>query len=347
MLMNNSDWLVPRRRRQNLLIVEGHHEKNKLMKLLLQIYQEIDISIDDIIIYGTNIYLLYAEIEKEYGEMWTEVDVDLPYIVSKQKGYSVSLNKNDFMNILIIFDYERHDPNFSEEKISAMQRYFNDVADVGKLCINYPMIESYQHLFSIPDSAYAERRVSRLLQPGTKYKALVKGTVIAKMINLPDKIKEILNKRFSVDNIEICNNCVEHILQIGTTDTGVKEAVRDILENILEEEKLLTAENQIEVLIRISGYAYNGKNYYEHMREIFNGIIIQNICKANKILSGEYDIPEEDMESYFNGLDYLKILQKQNESSRDEMEGIIWVLNTSVFFVPDYNFNLVQNGIQY
>ncbi len=331
--------------RQNLLIVEGNHEKNKLMKLLLKIYQEIDISIDDIIIYGTNIYLLYAEIEKEYGELWTEVDVDLPYIVSKQKDYSVSLNKNDFMNILIIFDYERHDPNFSEEKISSMQQYFNDVADVGKLCINYPMTESYQHLFLIPDSAYAERRVSRLLQPGTKYKALVKDTVITKLINLPEKIKEILNDRFKVENIEICNNCVEYILQISTMDIDVKEAVREILENFLEEEKLLTAENQIEAIIRNSGYAYNGKNYYEHMREIFNSIIMQNICKANKILSGGYDIAEEDIESCFNELDYLEILQKQNESSRDEIEGIIWVLNTSVFFVPDYNFDLVKNDI--
>ncbi len=345
MLMNSSDWLVPRRRRQNLLIVEGNHEKNKLMKLLLKIYQEIDISIDDIIIYGTNIYLLHAEIEKEYGATWAEVDVDLPYIVSRQKGYAISLNKNDFMNILLIFDYERHDPNFSEEKINSMQRYFNDVTDVGKLCINYPMLESYQHLFSIPDIAYPECSVSCLLQPGAKYKALVKDTVIAKLINLPEKIKEILNDRFKVENIEACNNCVEHILQIGTMDVDVKEAVRKILENILKEEKLLTAENHIEALIRNSGYAYNGKNYYEHMREIFNSIIIQNICKANKILSGEYDIPEDGMESYFNELDYLKILQKQNESSRDDLEGIIWVLNTSVLFVPDYNFDLVRISI--
>ena len=41
-------------------------------------------------------------------------------------------------------------------------------ADMGKLYINYPMIESYQHLCSFEDGEYAERQVSVTLQPGKK-----------------------------------------------------------------------------------------------------------------------------------------------------------------------------------
>ncbi|MFI3213036.1 MAG: hypothetical protein R3Y24_06795 [Eubacteriales bacterium] len=85
--MNRYEEVQPRKRRQNLLIVEGKHEKNTLMKLLLEIYPEIDVTLNDIIIYGTNIYQLYAAIENEYGENWYELDIDLPYLVGKQKNY--------------------------------------------------------------------------------------------------------------------------------------------------------------------------------------------------------------------------------------------------------------------
>ena len=47
-----------RKRSQNLLIVEGKHEKDDLFKLLFRCFPEIKISMDDIWIYGTNIFLL-------------------------------------------------------------------------------------------------------------------------------------------------------------------------------------------------------------------------------------------------------------------------------------------------
>ena len=67
--MNNYIGEV-RKRSQNLLIVEGKHEKDELFKLLFQCFPEMKISMDDIWIYGTNIYMLYDDIVKEYGEEW-------------------------------------------------------------------------------------------------------------------------------------------------------------------------------------------------------------------------------------------------------------------------------------
>ena len=43
-----------RKRSQNLLIVEGKHEKDELFKLLFQCFPEMKISRDDIWIYGTD-----------------------------------------------------------------------------------------------------------------------------------------------------------------------------------------------------------------------------------------------------------------------------------------------------
>ena len=134
-----------RNRSQTLLIVEGNHEKNELFWLIFKCFPEINI----------------------------EMDIDLPFVISKKQTPGNLRYKDDFTNIILVFDYERHDTNFSERKILDMQNNFSDAADMGKLYINYPMIESYQHLRTIPDSDFAERKIPVSLQPGSKYKELV------------------------------------------------------------------------------------------------------------------------------------------------------------------------------
>lgn len=68
-----------RNRSQTLLIVEGNHEKNELFWLIFKCFPEINIDMDNVWIYGTNIYLLYEDIVKEYGNinplLWGEYKV--------------------------------------------------------------------------------------------------------------------------------------------------------------------------------------------------------------------------------------------------------------------------------
>lgn len=71
-------------------------------------------------------------------------DVDLPFVVSRKKYPDELRYKEDFVNIVLVFDYERHDTYFLEDKILAMQQYFVDSTDVGKLYINY-LIMSEEH----------------------------------------------------------------------------------------------------------------------------------------------------------------------------------------------------------
>lgn len=169
----SDDIIEGRRRKQTLLIVEGSHEKNKLFYLLFRCFPEINVEMENVWIYGTNIYRLYEDIVKEYGEEWMKDDIDLPFILSRKQRRKKIQYKEDFVNIILVFDYERHDPNFSESRILAMQGYFADAADTGKLYINYPMIESYQHVKALPDDGYRERKVAVTLGSGKEYKALV------------------------------------------------------------------------------------------------------------------------------------------------------------------------------
>lgn len=84
--MNNYAVEV-RKRKRSLLIVEGKHEKDELFWLIFKCFPELNINIDDVWIYGTNIYKLYEDIVKEYGNDWAkdEIDIDLPFVISKKE----------------------------------------------------------------------------------------------------------------------------------------------------------------------------------------------------------------------------------------------------------------------
>ena len=165
--MNDYSALTPRSRGKTLLIVEGKHEKNELFWLIFKCFPELQIEFDNVLIYGTNIYMLYEDIVKEYDEDWNLIDVDLPYLVSKKRTPDSIQYKNDFINIYILFDYERHDPGFSADKIQQLQEYFSDSTDVGQLYLNYPMIESYQDMLEFPDEAFMNHKVSVTIRPGS------------------------------------------------------------------------------------------------------------------------------------------------------------------------------------
>ncbi|MCM1124086.1 MAG: hypothetical protein NC416_16005 [Eubacterium sp.] len=330
-----------RKRRQNLLIVEGNHERDKLFSLIFRCFPEMNIDMEDVWIYGTNIYMLYEDIVKEYGDRWTEDEIDLPFVISRKQSPESLRYKEDFVNIILVFDYERHDPNFSEKKIIDMQNYFVDAADTGRLYINYPMIESYQHLRTLPDEDYAERKIPVSLQPGRRYKELVRNeTGIVHFVEFPNKIRELLSERFGITDRQACGECCESILNISDAE-NIENHIQKILQHAIEDKRLRTAICHFSVLIKKLGYAHRGETYWNYMRSIFIQIILHNICKAQKVQKGQYQIADDAYRESFANLDLYEILKAQNLFSQNMQSGFIWVLNTSVFFVAEYNFNLL------
>lgn len=332
-----------RRRSQTLLIVEGNHEKNDLFWLIFKCFPELNIDMENVWIYGTNIYQFYDDIEKEYGENWDEedVDIDLPYVVSRKKTPDNLRYKNDFTNIILVFDYERHDTFFSKSKIAMMQKRFSDMTDMGKLYINYPMIESYQHLKTIPDADYKDRKIPVLLQPGKRYKELVrKESVIQPHVYFPHKLDDLLDKHFQITDLGIRQACCEDILNFSDRQ-NIDERLDQVLQNIPEDPRKKTLKFQLKHWIDRANYANEGKTYWQYMRDLFVKIIYYNICKASNIQKGVYLIKSEQYRESFESLDPGIILDKQNDFSSLDT-GYIWVLNTSVFIVADYNFSLVE-----
>ncbi len=334
-----------RKRSQSLLIVEGHHEKNKLFWLILKCFPEININMDEIWIYGTNIYQLYNDIVKEYGEEWAEgnEDIDLPFVISKKQYPDKLRYKEDFTNIVLVFDYERHDTYFSEEKILGMQRCFVDATDMGRLYINYPMIESYQHLCQLPDDDFAERKISVSLQPGKEYKALVeRETILGSKVNFPHKIDDLLEKHFGVSDTEKRKKCCNKILEISSV-SGMENIIDNALREVVAEHILPTAKYQLIDWVTKQEYIHTNLTYWKYIRGILQQVIYHNISKANRIQYGQYQIPENKYKEYFERLDLTEILKAQNLASKDIIKGFIWVLNTCIYFIAEYNFGLVTD----
>lgn len=334
-----------RKRSQNLLIVEGHHEKNKLFWLIFKCFPEMNIDMNEIWIYGTNIYQLYDDIVKEYGEEWAEEneDIDLPFVISKKQYPDKLRYKEDFTNIVLVFDYERHDANFSEEKILEMQRCFVDAANTGRLYINYPMIESYQHLRQLPDDDFAERKIPVSLQPGKEYKALVEQeTILGSKVDFPHRIDDLLEKHFKVSDMEKRIKCCNEILGISSV-SNMESVIENALREVVAEHILPTVKYQLVDWVTKQGYAQTNQTYWEYIRGIFKQVIYHNIFKANRIQYEQYQIPENKYKEYFERLDLTEILKAQNSVSRDSITGFIWVLNTCIYFIAEYNFRLIMD----
>jgi len=339
--LNNYDFIVPRQRRKSLFIVEGNHEKNELIRFLLLLFPEIDIRDEDIMVYGTNIYMLYEDIAKEYGADWDTQDVDLAYVVSRKKAYEVPLRKDDFNNIVLIFDYERHDPNFAEDKISRIQSYFCDSTDVGKLYINYPMVESYRHFEKWPDEKFATAEVSVGLQPGSQYKRLVENTFVSKVMAWFDKANDVLLHKFEVHEEMIRRQMVESMIHMRQ-DVSNQGEIATVVSNHVHEEYRQEAGYLLFSMLEDLYEFTDGEDYYSFTRRLFVRIIRHNIYKTNQILHEEYALDDESIRGYYDQLLLEEVLDVQNVSSRNLATGVIAVLNTSVFFVPDYNFKLIQ-----
>lgn len=222
-----------------------------------------------------------------------------------------------------------------------MQNRFSESTDMGKLYINYPMIESYQHLTAIPDPAYAERKIPVSLQSGSKYKEQVgKESVVGRIVAFPHRIDDLMNRHYGIRDEAIRKKCCEMILDFSDAEY-VEEELQNILQNVITDDRQKTLKYQLKDWINRVGYVNRRQSYWQFVRDLFIEIIFHNICKANRIQKDVYDIDLEQYRKCFEDLDLVTILKKQNAFS-DEETGFIWVLNTCVFVVADYNFSLVQ-----
>lgn len=152
-----------------LVLVEGEKTDYRLMGHLLEVYGISDSH--EIVSYNTNIYVLY-------NEMFRDGDPSSMDILQILKEHERDLEKKKlfderYSDILLIFDLDPQDPAFSAGKIIEMASYFVESSDMGKLYLNYPMVEAFYHMKSIPDEEYYQYTASLEELRNRKYKERV------------------------------------------------------------------------------------------------------------------------------------------------------------------------------
>lgn len=153
-----------------LVIVEGAKTDFNLMTRLLSVYGISETH--QIVSYNTNIYTLYNQLPDSYDEY---DNIDLLQILKereKDEAKRALLNER-YSDILLIFDLDPQAPDFAPEKVIKMTSYFTESTNMGKLYLNYPMVESFYHMSDIPDEKYNEYIVALDDLKNKKYKQIV------------------------------------------------------------------------------------------------------------------------------------------------------------------------------
>lgn len=328
-------------RGQTLFIVEGHHKKNELFKLIIEVFPELSITEENIHIFGTNIYQLYQKIQEEYGEEWDAPsnDVDLPFVLNKydsQRFESIGRKRN-YKNIFLIFDYEAQDPNFSINKIQRLQKYFSDVTNNGQLYINYPMVESYFDLEINNDLQFLNKFLNKIVT-GKEYKAIVKNNELYKIFQIPFIIPKRL-ERIADISATLQHDTVSKILNCCSTES-LKEICNEL--NIDDKKK----KNLNCYLDKNFKTYFNDEiSYNIYIKRLLKRIVKLQILKYKRIITypcSTHVVSEQEYHDlqHNNEFDYLKLLTLQNEMFKDNK---LWILNTFLLFIVEYNSTLLND----
>lgn len=202
-----------------LVLVEGAKTDVNLMKKLFDVYNINDSH--EIVSYKTNIYTLYKE-------MFDDKDpstIDLLQLLKEKEPDSEKKKKFDinYSDIILIFDFDPQDDLFTSKKIEEMLEYFKESSDMGKLYINYPMVESFYHMKTIPDLNFHEYVVK--YEEIKNYKSIVnkicfdyrkfakfKADVDIVIENNYEKAKKIINNNY--DDIALLQKqCAKLIIE--------------------------------------------------------------------------------------------------------------------------------------
>ena len=300
-------------RGQTLFIVEGHHEKNELFKLIIEIFPELSITEENIHIFGTNIYQLYQKIQEEYGEEWDDPsnDVDLPFVLNKydsQRFGSIGRKRN-YKNIFLIFDYEAQDPNFSIYKIQQLQKYFSDVTNNGQLYINYPMVESYFDLEINNDLQFLNKYLNKIVT-GKEYKASVKNNELYKVFQVPFIIPNRLESIADISAI-LQYNIVSKILNCCSSES-LKEICNELN---LDDKKKKNLNCYLDKNFKT--YFNDEISYNIYIKRLLKRIVKLQILKYKRIITypcSTHVVSQQECDNLqqTNEFDYLKLLTLQN-----------------------------------
>ena len=125
-----------------LVIAEGPDDKKVINRVFAAYGKNIEV-----VTFKTDVYKLFSIYEKQETDY---SDLDIQKTLLNEVG---SLTPNErkilqdkYVDIFLIFDFDPHAETADIKKLKKLATHFKDSSDMGKLYINYPMLESFQHV---------------------------------------------------------------------------------------------------------------------------------------------------------------------------------------------------------
>lgn len=203
-----------------LVIVEGEKKEPEIMSRVLDAYS---LSNREIVSYKANIYDLYDHLHEAYDDQIEDVDIQEFLKEMHPDAESAVLLDDNYTDILLIFDFDPQDNRYHADKLKKLLTIFTDSTEMGRLYINYPMVESFFHFRSLEDQSFLDEMFTlEQIQSGGAYKAYVNRLTcihhlydvgqkeIARMIRLIlMKIGRICQKEHDIDGNELTEKLQE------------------------------------------------------------------------------------------------------------------------------------------
>ena len=253
-----------------LVIVEGEKREKEFFQQMFNVF-DLDYNI---VCFKTNIYTLYLRMKKYSFEC------DIRDVLKEQvkDADDIKLLSEKFLYTYLVFDCDAHHGEEKDkgknipvekrvranlEKLREMAEYFTNETDpsIGKLYVNYPMVESYRDCDSFFDDSYANRIV------------MIEDLDIYKSIAGKRKLSSIHLSSYNKDSfISLCKMNIyklSYIFDAGWKSLRYKEYLSFSQgDSILEKEKCLALnDNYFSVLntslFLVVDYFGNKDSYYD------------------------------------------------------------------------------------
>lgn len=195
---------------------------------------------------GENIYMLYKQLKKD------DFETDLIELIKEYNPLAAKelkdIERNRFSQIFLFFDYDGHNNNLSKEKdlegelvIEEMLSAFDNETELGKLYLNYPMVESLRDNEKVD---YCFRRCSIPIAEIGRYKNSVSNsTYFQDFRKLTKEHWKILSVR------AVCKaNCIIFGTYILPDFTEYRKNVNQLIIYKKQHEKYIDSKNEIAVL---------------------------------------------------------------------------------------------------
>lgn len=125
-----------------LVIAEGLSDKKVIKRMFSSYGKDLEV-----VAFKADVYQLYSLYENQRRD-YDDIDLqqtllnELPSLKPGEK----KILQDRYVDVFLIFDFDPHASLADVNKLKKLMAHFKDSSDMGKMFINYPMLESYQHI---------------------------------------------------------------------------------------------------------------------------------------------------------------------------------------------------------